>query len=94
MIEDARPISGFPDYAVTADGAVYRVTPYSNLALRMRLGDTPRLLKPCLRGGWVQHRQPSVTLIAPDGRHCQRLVGKLVREVWGGTVAERSKREG
>lgn len=78
---ERRTIPHFPDYAIDATGAVWRMTP-STAQVDARRGETPRTLRPAMRGGWAQHRQPSVTLIAPDRKHKQRLVGRLMRELW------------
>lgn len=75
---DARPIPGFPKYAIEADGTVWRVTPSQ---LDRRFGPVPRRVKPLMMGD-PGRRQPAVKLYS-CGVAFSRTIRSLVRQVWG-----------
>lgn len=80
---EMRPIKGFPDYAITRTGEVYRITPHP--ASDARKGPTPRRIAVVMCGNGKQAKlHPCVTLCNSarnPGGH-KRSIAQLMRDVW------------
>lgn len=65
---DMRPVPGFPDYAVSAAGEIFRVVPDSR---NHRLTGRPLVAAPN-HGGYLE------LTLCRDGKHCQARVNRIV----------------
>lgn len=76
----AKPVHGWPEYAITPTGQVWRVKPEPRIDARR--GPVPRIVKPVMMGSKRHKRSPAVSLSAP-GVIVSRTVRSLVREHFG-----------